>query len=107
MNIETAAPFYPLTETNHAGWVVIASLVFLVYALLGLVAKIVLRFNITSLKYYDLLLVFATVLFILQTICILLAADSGLGQHLNTLSETALVRYNKVFRHQPPIGQYL
>lgn len=96
MDSEKTAPFYPLSDTNHAGWVVIASLVFFVYAVLGLVAKIVLRFNITSLKLHDILLVAATISLFVQTICVLLSAGTGLGQHQKSLEQATLERYNKV-----------
>lgn len=93
---DAAAPFYPLTDSNHAGLVVMAAVIFLIYAVLGVGAKLVIRFNITSLKSHDSVLLVGTLLYLVQTICIVAACNHGLGQHQDALSEHDYNEVSKV-----------
>lgn len=101
---DAAPPFYALTEDDHAALVVVAAIIFFVYALLGIGIKLIIRLNIASMKHYDVILVIAAILFFIQTTCIVLACNSGLGKHQSRLPLEAFARYSKVrLRHNPPV----
>ncbi|KAH7120360.1 hypothetical protein B0J13DRAFT_649137 [Dactylonectria estremocensis] len=92
-----AAPaFYALTENNRAGLVVVASIVFLVYAILGTLTKLLIRLNITSMRDYDYSLLFALVLYFAQTACVVAACNRGLGVHRDDITADDFERYGKL-----------
>jgi energy-coupling factor transporter transmembrane protein EcfT len=95
-NDESAPPLYQLSDTNHAAWVVVASIIFFTYALLAVVAKVLIRFKITSLQSHDVLLIFAILLFFAQTVCVILSCNVGLGQHQDQLTADSAAQYSKV-----------
>lgn len=96
INIESAPAYYPVTEDNHAAWVVVVSLVLFICSALCVTAKIVIRFQIVSIQSYDYVLVVGTILLLIQTTIIVLACNAGLGQHQGSLSGDILERFNKV-----------
>ncbi|EFX06279.1 integral membrane protein [Grosmannia clavigera kw1407] len=81
-----AAPFYPLSDVNHSGLVVLAAVIFLIYAVLGVGAKLIIRFNITSIKSHDVILLVGALLYFVQTVCIIVACNRGIGLHQDTVS---------------------
>lgn len=91
-----APPYYALTSDDHAALVVVASIVFLVYAILGTITKLLIRLNITSMRDYDLTLLVGLVLYFVQTACVIAACKTGLGQHYESLSSGSFERYSKV-----------
>lgn len=93
---ESSAPFYPLTKDNHAAVVVVAAVTFLIYAILGIVAKLLIRLNIASLKGHDSILLAGTVFYFVETICIIVACNHGLGRHRADLSSETFEQYSKV-----------
>ncbi|CAG7558217.1 unnamed protein product [Fusarium equiseti] len=93
---EAAPPFYPLTETNHAALVVVASIVFYIYALLGIIGKMIIRLNITSMRDFDFALLVSAVIYFIQTACVIAACSKGLGEHRDALSEDEFARFNKL-----------
>ncbi|KAK7398668.1 hypothetical protein QQX98_011939 [Neonectria punicea] len=93
---QAAPPYYALTSDDHAALVVVASIVFLVYAILGTVTKLLIRLNITSMRDYDFTLLVGLVLYFIQTACVIAACKTGLGQHYDSLSEDAFERYSKL-----------
>lgn len=98
VNTDEAPPLYPLSDTNRAALVVVTSLVFFIYALLGVVAKIVIRFKITFIKSHDVLLLIAIVLYFIQTVCVINACNAGLGQHIDQLDQPTIHRFYQVSR---------
>lgn len=90
-------PFYPLTEDNRAALVVVASLVFLIYAVIGLVIKLLIRLNITSMRNFDVILIAGTLIYVAQTACVLVAGNNGLGQHQDSLLTGQFEIYSKVW----------
>lgn len=48
-------------ENNHAAWVIVTSLIFLILSIVVTGAKILYRFRITGLKLYDALIIVAAV----------------------------------------------
>ncbi|KAH6869529.1 hypothetical protein B0T10DRAFT_501482 [Thelonectria olida] len=95
-NSEAAPPFYLFTDDNHSALVVVASLVFLIYAVLGMLTKLLIRLNITSLKDYDFTLLAGLFLYFVQTACIIAACRNGLGQHRDAISEADFLRFSKL-----------
>ncbi|KAM5344335.1 hypothetical protein ACJ41O_012872 [Fusarium nematophilum] len=89
-------PFYPLTEDNHAALVVVTAVIFLIYAYLGIIAKLIIRLNITSMKDFDLVLLGSIALYSAQTACVIAACNDGLGQHRDEISADGFVRYSKL-----------
>ncbi|KAK1700094.1 hypothetical protein BDP55DRAFT_532727, partial [Colletotrichum godetiae] len=90
-------PFYALTEDDQAALVVVASLIFLIYAIIGISLKLIIRLNITSLKSHDVVLLFATASLLSQTICIIVACKFGLGRHQDTVDFYDLGIFHKIF----------
>jgi hypothetical protein len=95
-------PFYPLTEDNRAALVVVAALIFLIYALVGLFVKLLIRLNITSMKDFDVILLAGTGIYIAQTACVIVACNNGLGQHQDSLTDEQFEAYSKVCHDGTP-----
>ena len=88
-------PFYEVSSTNHAGWVVIVTVTFLVYSVMGVVAKLVSRFQLAALKSYDWAVMLGMVFAFAQSILILRACRNGLGKHETILSSSAIELFSK------------
>lgn len=56
MDTDSAPPYYAITGDNHSAWVIVTSVVFLVYLIMGVAAKIALRINLTSIRAPDICL---------------------------------------------------
>ncbi|KAF4951202.1 hypothetical protein FSARC_12982 [Fusarium sarcochroum] len=95
-DLQPAPPFYPLTESNHAALVVVTAVIFLIYAILGIVGKMIIRLNIASLKDFDLGLLIAAALYFIQTACVIAACSNGLGEHRDTISDADFNRFSKL-----------
>jgi hypothetical protein len=93
---QAAPPFYPLTDSNHAALVVITAVIFFIYAILGIVGKLIIRLNITSMKDFDVGLLIAALLYFIQTACVVAACSHGLGEHRDALSGEDFGRFSKV-----------
>lgn len=98
MALQPAAPLFPVSDDNHAAWVVVATLVFLTYAILGVGAKIIVRFNLLGIHINDIIVLVGTVLLIIESVCVLLACNErvGLGRHQQSLDPDAFIQFNKV-----------
>jgi hypothetical protein len=86
---------------NHSAWIVVVSITFLVYATIGVTAKILSRFrrssvSIDSLKTYDWAVMGGLALLPIQTALIIVACRHGLGQHEVDISSSDLVALRKV-----------
>jgi hypothetical protein len=93
---QAAPPFYPLTDDNHAALVVITAIIFFIYAIFGIIGKMIIRLNITSMKDFDILLLAAAFLYFVQTTCVIAACSNGLGEHRDAISEDDFMRFSKV-----------
>jgi hypothetical protein len=93
---QAAPPFYPLTDENHAALVVITAIIFFIYAIFGIIGKMIIRLNITSMKDFDILLLAAALLYFVQTTCVIAACSNGLGEHRDAISEDDFMRFSKV-----------
>ncbi|KAF5551300.1 hypothetical protein FMEXI_3418 [Fusarium mexicanum] len=93
---QAAPPFYPLTESNHAALVVITAVIFFIYAILGIIGKLIIRLNITSMKDFDVVLLIAALLYFIQTACVVAACNHGLGEHRGALSDENFGRFSKL-----------
>lgn len=96
VDIRPDPPFYALTEDDQAALVVVASLIFLIYAIVGISLKLIIRLNITSLKSHDVILLVATGLLLSQTLCIIIACNHGLGHHQDVVKPYDLEAFHKV-----------
>ncbi|EQB43903.1 integral membrane protein [Colletotrichum gloeosporioides Cg-14] len=92
-----APPFYALKEDDKAALAVVAALVFLIYAIIGITLKLIIRLNITSLKAHDVLLLISVALLLVQTTFVITACNHGLGRHQNVLHSTELKAFYKLF----------
>ncbi|KAG5657800.1 hypothetical protein KAF25_007833 [Fusarium avenaceum] len=95
-DFQAAPPFYPLTDDNHAALVVITAIIFFIYAMFGIIGKMIIRLNITSMKDFDVLLLAAALLYFVQTTCVIAACSRGLGEHRDAISEDDFIRFSKV-----------
>lgn len=91
-------PFFQVTPDNHAGWVVITTVSFVVYAMLGVSAKLVYRLQLTAMKSYDWAVILAMLLALVQSILVVNACHHGLGQHQAALPESTFDIFSKVRR---------
>lgn len=91
-----APPFYALEEDDKAALAVVSALVFLIYAIIGITLKLIIRLNITSLKAHDVLLLMSVALLFVQTTFVIMACNHGLGRHQNALRPTELKAFYKV-----------
>ncbi|EXF82283.1 hypothetical protein CFIO01_08170 [Colletotrichum fioriniae PJ7] len=97
VDIQSDPPFYALAEDNQAALVVVASLIFLIYAIVGISLKLIIRLNITSLKRHDVILLAATGLLLSQTVCIIIACNNGLGHHQDVVEPYNLEAFHELF----------
>ncbi|KAL0944672.1 uncharacterized protein CTRU02_202559 [Colletotrichum truncatum] len=94
---QPAPPFYALREDDKAALVVVTSLIFLIYAVVGIILKLVIRLNITSLKSHDVLLLASLLLLFMETILVIAACNRGLGRHQDTVGPEDLTAFHKLF----------
>lgn len=96
MAVDALPPLYPFVDDNHASWVVIFSIVFYIYSLMAVAAKIFIRFHLLTLQSYDFALILGMICLFVQTAVVITACNSGLGRHFDSLSVDELIRYQKV-----------
>jgi hypothetical protein len=93
---QAAPPFYALTDDDHAALVVVAALVFLIYGILAIITKLLIRLNIASMKAHDTVLLAGSIIYLIQTICIIVACNAGLGRHQDVISTESFERFSKL-----------
>lgn len=91
------APFFEVSSTNHAGWVVIVTVTFLVYSIMGVVAKLVSRFLLAAVMSYDWSVMLGIVFAFVQSVWILMACRNCLGKHETILSSLAIELFSKTW----------
>lgn len=96
LDSDQSPPFYPLTKDNHGALVVVTAIIFFIYALLGIVGKLIIRLNITSMKDFDLLLLGSAAIYFCQTACVVAACNHGLGEHRKNVSDEDFASFSKV-----------
>jgi len=99
-------PFFQATSDNHAGWVVIVTVSFVIYAILGVSAKLIYRLQLTAMKLYDWAVVVAMLLALVQSILVVNACHHGLGQHQAALPNSKFDVFLKVRRSTLPPMPY-
>lgn len=57
MDEGTPSPYFTVSTEDHAGWLVITSIVFFIYSLMGVVGKVVLRASYTTIRSPDYILI--------------------------------------------------
>jgi hypothetical protein len=96
MDDQQAPPFYPLTPDDRAALVVVAALIFLIHGVLGVIIKLFIRLNVTSMKDFDIVLLVGAFAYVAQTACVIVACNHGLGRHQDTVSFSDFEVYSKV-----------
>ncbi|RSL37877.1 hypothetical protein CEP53_015404 [Fusarium sp. AF-6] len=96
LDSDQSPPFYPLTKDNHGALVVVTAVIFFIYALLGIVGKLIIRLNITSMKDFDLLLLGSAAIYFCQTACVVAACNHGLGEHRKNVSNEDFASFSKL-----------
>lgn len=87
---------YPLSKNNIAAWVVVAAITCLIHTI-GLVAvKLAIRYKAAGWRPNDTALALGAAILIVQTICVILACDHGLGKHRYELEREDLLLFSKV-----------
>lgn len=89
-----APAYFQISPQNRSPWVVVTSVVFLIYSILAVITKIVSRVHLTAMKSYDHLIIVSTLAALVETILVIAACRAGLGQHEAALSSDQLRRYN-------------
>ncbi|KAL3299041.1 integral membrane protein, partial [Colletotrichum asianum] len=84
-------------EDDKAALAVVSALVFLIYAIIGITLKLIIRLNITSLKTHEVLLLISVALLFLQTTFVITACNHGLGRHQNVIQPAELKAFYKLF----------
>lgn len=93
---QAGPPWLELTSDNHAAWIVVATLIFYIYAILSVITKLLIRFNIIGLQPNDYVLLAGTITWTVAVVCLFQACKFGLGQHQSTLETEELIEYSKV-----------
>ena len=88
-------PYFKVAATNHAAWIVAVTITFLVYAMMGVMAKILYRLRLTAVKSYDWFVVSALLVAFAQSILLIRACVHGLGKHQAILSDPAFDSFRK------------
>lgn len=96
MSRETLPPIYSVSADNHSAWVVVVSIVFLIYSILGITAKLLIRAKRIKTQASDHVLILGIVLLIIQTVLVIAACNNGLGRHIDTLDADSIGQYYKV-----------
>ncbi|RFN55663.1 hypothetical protein FIE12Z_60 [Fusarium flagelliforme] len=101
---QAAPPFYPLTEDNHAALVVVTAVIFLIYAIPGIIGKLIIRLNIKSMNDFDLGSLAAALIYFVQTACVVAACNNGLGEHRDAISENGFNHFSKLMYASRMLG---
>lgn len=87
MNVTSSGPFFDANENDQAAIVMIASLAALLVMIATVAPKVlVCRRASIPLNTWDYILYLGVVFTIIQTACVILAVESGLGKHLSAIS---------------------
>lgn len=100
----TSSPLFTVTGDDHAGWVVVISIVFFIYSLLSVTAKLIIQFRLVTLQAFDYFIVVGAVILLVQTVLTVASCSSGLGKHIRALDLTDLTRYNQASSSQRMIN---
>lgn len=116
MDEGTPSPYFTVSSEDHAGWLVVVSIVFLIYSVMGVVGKIILKVNMTSMRNPDFILIASLVfssngghwsctdrdkaLLLIQTVFIVSACNKGLGRHSASLDAEQFDTFAKVRSHK-------
>ena len=93
---DASRAFFPISHENHSAWVVVTAVVFLVYAIFGVVAKVVSKLQVSFMKLYDWLILGAITSAFVQTAFTIAACKHGLGQHRKAITAHQYATFSKV-----------
>jgi hypothetical protein len=93
----SAEPFFASNSTQHAAWIVVVTITFLIYAVGGVVAVLVVRKRTGSPRFYDLLLIGALLVSLAQAVVLIRACHDGLGTRQLTMSSSSIDTVHKVW----------
>lgn len=96
MSDDTYPPYFAITERDQSAWVVVVSIVFFIYSLLIVTAKIVIQGRTISLKAFDYMLIVGIIILFAETAVTVASCKTGLGRHLVDLTRAERALYNKV-----------
>ena len=57
MDEGTPSPYFTVTPEDHAGWLVITSIIFFIYSVMAVVGKVLLRASFTTIRSPDYILI--------------------------------------------------
>ncbi|KAF7505073.1 hypothetical protein GJ744_001292 [Endocarpon pusillum] len=90
------APLIPLSSVNHSPWVVVGTDVLIIITLLVVTARVVARRRIVkTINWAEVTIIVATVIGLVQSICVNFACRNGLGRHRVNLEQPEFDRYSK------------
>ena len=101
---EPSSAYFGIETDNHASWLVVVSITFLIYSFFAITGKVISRvrrstLDITALQSYDWVILGAFLVALAQCTLTIRACHSGLGQHEASLSVSSL---NDVRKVRPP-----
>lgn len=91
-------PLETITDDNHGPYVIIADYIFMFLTLIFVLVRLAARYRISNyaVRLDDISIVSAAVFLIAQSVCVQLAADTGLGRHRDSLDGPTFEAYSKV-----------
>lgn len=88
---------FPLTEDNHAAWVVVITITFFIYTFGAVTTKLSIRYKAAGWRPTDTVLALGLLILFVQSICMVASCQIGLGKHQYALTPTKLEHFDQVY----------
>lgn len=89
--------FFQLTDDDHAAWVVVITITFFVYTFGAVTAKLSIRYRASGWRPNDTVLALGLVVLFVQTVCVVVSCQIGLGKHQDALTPKRLEQFDQVY----------
>lgn len=87
---------FPLTEDDHAAWVVVIAITFFIYTFGAVTTKLSLRYKAAGWRPNDTVLAVGLLVLFVQSIFVVTSCTTGLGKHQDSVTLEDLDKFDRV-----------
>lgn len=87
---------FPLTEDDHAAWVVVITITFFIYTFGAVTAKLSVRYKAAGWRPNDTVLAVGLLVLFVQSVCVVTSCTNGLGKHQDSVASEDLDKFDRV-----------
>lgn len=87
---------FPLTEDDHAAWVVIIAVTFFIYTFGAVTTKLSVRYKAAGWRPNDTVLAVGLLILFVQSIFVVTSCTTGLGKHQDSVTLEDLDKFDRV-----------